>query len=174
MANISALYEHQIGCRILVQELLLTPDTDEYNDIPASLGDFRSWAENQRPRNQFPRTLGTKVGNGLTGSTLGLGYVSVLKGSHSYSIVRPGYDHALLGHEMGHNFGSGHSDGGVMNASWRRGARDFFKKIDGGETSAKKMYNHAKSRLLGTAPLRHQNKFPSQKMILPGHPKIKP
>ena len=89
MANISALYEHQIGCRILVQELLLTPDTDEYNDIPASLGDFRSWAENQRPRNQFPRTLGTKVGNGLTGSTLGLGYVSVLKGSHSYSIVRP-------------------------------------------------------------------------------------
>ena len=39
------------------------------------------------------------------------------------------------------------------------GARDFFKKIDGGETSTKKMYNHAKSRLLGTAPLRHQNKF---------------
>ena len=163
MANISALYEHQIGCRILVQELLLTPDTDEYNDIPASLGDFRSWAENQRPRNQFPRTLGTKVGNGLSGSTLGLGYVSVLKGSHSYSIVRPGYDHALLGHEMGHNFGSGHSDGGVMNASWRRGARDFFKKIDGGETSAKKMYNHAKSRLLGTAPLRHPEQIPFAK-----------
>ena len=76
-------------------------------------------------------------------------------------IVRPGYDHALLGHEMGHNFGSGHSDGGV-NASWRRGARDFFKKIDGGETSAKKMYNHAKSRL-GTAPLRHPEQIPSAK-----------
>ncbi|MBT5691351.1 MAG: cadherin-like domain-containing protein [Opitutae bacterium] len=163
MANISSIYENQIGTRILVQELIMTPKTDEYDDIPASLGDFRTWAENQRPRNQFPRTLGTKVGNGLSGSTLGLGYVGVLKGGHSYSIVRPGYDHALLSHEMGHNFGSGHSSGGIMNSSWKRGERDFFKKVNEGETSAKKMYNHSKSRLNGPATLRHPEEIPFAK-----------
>ncbi len=34
MANVAAIYENQLGVRLLVQELILTPDSDDYEDIP--------------------------------------------------------------------------------------------------------------------------------------------
>ena len=34
MANVAALYENQLGIRLLIQEMILTPDSSDFEDIP--------------------------------------------------------------------------------------------------------------------------------------------
>lgn len=161
MANLATIWENQLGIRLLVSELILTPDTTAYSDVGESLSAFRSWGNTNRPRSQYPRSVAARFGNlGFSGSTIGIAYVGVVTGSSGYSINKTNFNFTLAAHEMGHNFGTSHSSGGVMNSSYQGGQRDFYRDVSAGETSAKDIYDHSKSRLYGPASLRHAEEIP--------------
>ena len=82
MANVAAIYENQLGIRLLVQELILTPDSDDYDDITLgvngeTLRDFADWTQRWRPESTYGQTLAIRFGAGLTGGTLGIAYQTV-------------------------------------------------------------------------------------------------
>ncbi len=161
MANVAAVHEHQLGIRLLVQELILTPNTAEFADIPPSLSEFRDWVNVNRQRGTYLWNAAAKFGLTATdGGVLGVGYVSALSGSFGVSVNNKGFTHALVAHEMGHNMGSGHSGGGIMNSSIIVGARSFFQDVTTGETAAKDIYDHTSSRIFGAAPMRHPEEIP--------------
>ena len=161
MANVATIWENQLGIRLLVSELILTPDTPAYADVGETLDDFRLWGENNRPRTQYPRSVAVRFGNlGFTGSVIGEAFVRVVKGSAGYSVNKTNYNFTLVAHEMGHNFGTDHSSGGIMNSSHQSGQRDFFRDVSAGETAAKDIYDHSKSRLFGPATMRHAEELP--------------
>lgn len=160
MANTATIWENQLGIRLLVSELILTPDTGAYDDVGESLSDFRSWGNTNRPRGDYPRSIAARFGNlGFSGSVIGLAYVGVVDSGSGYSINKTNFNFTLLAHEMGHNFGTGHSSGGVMNGGYIGGQRDFYRDVSAGETAAKDIYDHSKSRLFGPATLRHAEEF---------------
>lgn len=160
MANTATIWENQLGIRLLVSELILTPNTNAYVDVGESLSDFRSWGNTNRPRNDYPRSIAARFGNqGFSGAVIGLAYVGVVDSGSGYSINKTNFNFTLVAHEMGHNFGSGHSSGGVMNGGYIGGQRDFYRDVSEGETAAKDIYDHSKSRLFGPATLRHAEEF---------------
>jgi hypothetical protein len=159
MANVASVHEHQLGVRTLVQELILTPNTAEFVDVPATLDEFRTWVGNNRPRGTYLWNNAAKF-DGTTGGAIGIAYVGALNGGSGVSINNRGYTHALVAHEMGHNMGTGHSDGGIMNPSIITGSRDFFRDVSAGETAAKDIYDYSQSRLYGSAAMRHPEQIP--------------
>ena len=144
MSNISGMYEHNLGLRIILQELILTPNTSAYTDVAGgsgSLSAFRSWVSSNRSRGTYDWTVAAKFGEVDGSSTLGVAYLSTASGSSGVSINKTGFL-TVPAHEIGHNMGSGHSDGGVMNAS-ANNSRDFFRTLSGGtRTSAYAIYNY--------------------------------
>ncbi len=97
---------------------------------------------------------------GTTGGTIGVAYISILSGGSGVSVNNKGFTHALVAHETGHNMGSGHSSGGIMNASIITGSRSFFQDVSTGETAAKDIYDHTRSRIYGSARMRHPEQIP--------------
>ncbi|MGI9240745.1 MAG: Ig-like domain-containing protein, partial [Verrucomicrobiales bacterium] len=161
MANVATIWENQLGIRLLVSELILTPDTPAYEDVGDTLDNFRLWAENRRPRTQFPRSVAARFGNlGFTGNVIGEAFLRGVRGSAGYSINRTNYNFTLVAHELGHNFGTDHSSGGIMNSIHQSGQRDFFRDVSAGETAAKDIYDHAYRRLFGAATMRHAEELP--------------
>ncbi len=161
MANVATIWENQLGIRLLVSELILTPDTTAYQDVGDTLDDFRLWGETNRPRTQYPRSVAVRFGNlGFEGNVIGEAFLRVVKGSAGYNVNKTNYNFTLVAHEMGHNFGTDHSSGGIMNSSHQSGQRDFFRDVSAGETAAKDIYDHAKSRLFGPATMRHAEELP--------------
>ncbi|MDG2123793.1 MAG: M12 family metallo-peptidase, partial [Verrucomicrobiales bacterium] len=161
MANVAAVHEHQLGIKTIIGELLLTPDTDDYTDVPASLGNFRSWVSSNRARGTYRWNACAKFGQtGTSGGTIGVAYVSALSGGNGVSVNNKGFTHALVAHETGHNMGSGHSSGGIMNPSIVSGSRTFFNDVSAGETAAKDIYDHTRSRIYGDATMRHPEQIP--------------
>ncbi|MEM7393409.1 MAG: M12 family metallo-peptidase, partial [Verrucomicrobiota bacterium] len=161
MANAATIWENQLGVRLLVSELILTPNTPAYPDVGDSLSDFRNWGNLNRPQSEFPRSVAARFGNrGFSGSVIGWAYLSAVQTANAYSINQVGYTFTLVSHEMGHNFGSGHSSGGIMNSSIRRGNRNFYHRTAANETSAKDIYDYVNSRLFGPAPQRHAEEIP--------------
>ena len=161
MANVAAVHEHQLGVRLLIQELILTPDSAAYTDVPDGLGEFSSWMNLKRPRKTYRWNLATKFGDiGSGGGAIGLAYLSSLNSNHGVSVCKKGFAHVLVAHEMGHNMGSNHSNGGIMNSGYIANTRDFFRDVSGGETSAKDIYDHARKRLGGSHAMRHPEQIP--------------
>ena len=163
ISNSASVYENQLGIRLLVQELILIPDDNQFNDIPAGnpLVDFKDWMLSHRPTQTYRWTLATRMGTGFTGVALGEGYVGALNSIFAVCTTRTGVKWDVMAHEMGHNLGSNHSAGGVMNASSLGGnTRDFFRDVTAGETSAKDIYDFARARLLGPAEMRHPEEMP--------------
>ena len=166
-ATLSAVYEQQLGTRLLLQELILTPDTGAYTDIPffaadnnQSIMEFRKWVELHRPLTTSPHTYATKVGEGLSGSTLGLAYTNSAGTILSCNLIREGYDYALHVHEIGHNLGTSHTTGGVMNASYLAGQNSFYTFSESQLTAAKHIYDASKNDLEGPAELRNPEEIP--------------
>ena len=166
MANVAAIYENQLGIRLLVQELILTPDSLDYDDITydvngETLREFASWTERWRPESTYGQTLAIRFGGGLTGGTLGIAYQNALHTRNGVGVMRTGFGWALPGHEMGHVFGSAHSLGGIMNAQYNNSTRTFFRDIEGQEiTAAKQIHGRAAGRLSGTASMRNPAEMP--------------
>ncbi|MCD8534380.1 MAG: M12 family metallo-peptidase [Verrucomicrobia bacterium] len=161
IANVASVYENQLGIRLYIQEIILTPSTSAYTDIPSSLEDFGQWCVDERPQNVFRWSSAVKWGAGLTGNTLGIAYVRSIQSPASVALIKTGTGWATLAHEMGHNLGSEHSQGGIMNAFDNGGGnRDFFTLVQPNETSARSIFNYAANRLPGTVLMRHPAEIP--------------
>jgi hypothetical protein len=163
IANTASVYENQLGIRLLVQEMILIPDDSQFNDINSGspLEDFKNWMINRRPSNPYHWSTATRIGTGFTGVSLGEGYVGAVDGIFAVNVIRTGVKWDVMAHEMGHNLGSNHSAGGVMNASSLGGnTRDFFKDVTAGETAAKDIYDYSKNRLIGSTYMRHPEEMP--------------
>ncbi|MEM7384204.1 MAG: M12 family metallo-peptidase, partial [Verrucomicrobiota bacterium] len=162
--HVAAIYETQLGIHLTLQELILTPDSDDYNDIPTGadpLNSFRSWMSTHRPASRHKWSISMKAGLGLSGQTLGLAFVGTVGQSNAVGVIQPGTGWETLAHEMGHTLGSNHSSGGIMNAtSLDILSRDFFKNVSPGETAAKDIFDRSRSRLPGKATLRHPEEMP--------------
>ncbi|MEZ5329214.1 MAG: M12 family metallo-peptidase [Verrucomicrobiales bacterium] len=163
VSNVAAVYENQLGVRLLISELIMTPDSDAFVDLPttADLSDFRSWVSRNRRQSSYSWTLASKFGTGLTDRVLGVAYVEALSTTNAVSMCDTTGIWDVLAHEMGHNFGSEHSSGGIMNASSLGGTvRSFFADVVAGETSAESIYQYAASRLPGNALMRDPEQIP--------------
>ena len=166
MANVASIYENQLGIRLLVQELILTPDSDDYDDIPfddngGTLDDFADWTERWRPESTYGQTVAIRFGDGLSGGILGIAFQNALHTRNGVGVLRTGFGWALTSHEMGHVFGSSHSLGGIMNGQYTNEERSFFKDIEGQEyTAASQIYNRASGRLGGPAAMRNPDEMP--------------
>ena len=166
MANVASIYENQLGIRLLVQEMILTPDSTDYDDIPfdvngETLREFASWTQRWRPESTYGQTLAIRFGAGLTGGTLGIAYQNALHTRNGVGVLRTGFGWALPSHEMGHVFGSAHSLGGIMNAQYNNATRTFFRDIEGQQiTAAKQVHGRAADRLSGPASMRDPAEMP--------------
>ena len=166
MANVAAIYENQLGVRLLVQELILTPDSDDYEDIPftsdgGTLDMFADWSQRWRPESTYGQTAAIRFGGGMSGDILGIAYQNALHTRSGVGVMRAGYGWALTSHEMGHIFGSGHSLGGIMNSQYSTKLRSFFKDIEGQEfTAASEIYSSARGLLSGPAAMRNPAEMP--------------
>ena len=160
-ANLASIQENNLGVRYMLQELILTPDDAAYADVPVSLGDYGWWISQRRPRGTYGWDLSTRFGNGgFSGGTIGVAWVRSLGTTSPVNTCQRGYNVELEAHEQGHNMGSDHSSGGIMGSGAQvnigiPGTRDFFTDVVAGETSAKQIWDHASSRLTGSAALRH-------------------
>ena len=166
MANVAAIYENQLGIRLLVQELILTPDSDDYADIPyddngSTLEEFQEWVQRWRRAATYGQTVAIRFGDGLSGGIIGIAYQDALHTRDGVGVMRAGFGWALTCHEMAHVFGSSHSLGGIMNAQYTTEERSFFRDIEGQEfTAASQIYNRARGRLAGPATMRNPAEMP--------------
>ena len=166
MANVAAIYENQLGVRLLVQELILTPDSDDYEDIPfdsngGTLDMFADWSQRWRPEATYGQTASIRFGDGLSDGILGIAYQNALHTRNGVSVMRAGFGWALTSHEVGHILGSGHSMGGIMNSQYSTKLRSFFQDIEGQEfTAASQIYGRSSGRLAGPAAMRNPAEMP--------------
>ena len=96
MANVAAIYENQLGVRLLVQELILTPDSDDYDDIPyddngSTLDEFQEWVQRWRPEATYGQTVAIRFGDGLSGGTIGIAYQDALHTRDGVGVMRAGF-----------------------------------------------------------------------------------
>ncbi|HIG29652.1 MAG TPA: hypothetical protein EYQ50_18385, partial [Verrucomicrobiales bacterium] len=161
LANVATVYENQLGIRLIVQELIMIPDLRNYDDIPGGLEEFRDWCEVHRNQFDYGWTSATKWGGGLSGTILGAAYIRNLRTDFAVSVQRVDTDWITTAHEIGHNLGSSHTNGGIMNAVIDgKDGRTFFTDVTPGETSAKLIYDYSVNRLHGDAELRHPEEIP--------------
>ncbi|MEX0332709.1 MAG: immunoglobulin domain-containing protein [Puniceicoccaceae bacterium] len=175
-ARAADVYERQLGFRYLLQEMILIPsdssEEDPGNPDSDALGQdlykLNTWVGNYRPQSTYKWghvALWTLVAGG-GGGTIGLAWTDCYGlSSYGHSVAEPNWGWEVHCHELGHNVGSTHTAGGVMNPSIRMGNEDFFTMIEGGSyTAAKDIYNYmgspGKAYVLGDALLRHPEEIP--------------
>ena len=166
IANVATIYENQLGVRLLLQELIMIPDDDAYTDIPSRdpLKDFRDWCHEYRRFSTFDWTCAMKEGAGLRGAgTLGPANLARVNHLEAVSVVQSGSDYLVLAHEMAHNLGSGHTSGGIMNATASSNhRRSFFDDVIGkdGVTAATDIHSYFELRAKGATPMRDPEQMP--------------
>lgn len=167
IANVATIYEHQLGLRLLLQELVLIPDTADYSDIPYRdpLKGFRDWCHTNRRFSVYDWTCAMKEGAGLRGDdALGIANIGRVFQREAVSVVKPNAGYLVYAHELAHNLGTLHTNGGIMNAEvLANHRRNFFTDVIGkdGETAAKDIYSYLQARLGGAAArLRHPEEMP--------------
>ncbi|MGK0185471.1 MAG: hypothetical protein ACI9R3_001249 [Verrucomicrobiales bacterium] len=166
IANVATIYENQLGLRLLLQELILIPNTDAYADIPSrdALKDFRDWCHTNRRFSSYDWTCAMKEGAGLRGeASLGIANVGRVFHREAVSVVRANSNYLVYAHELAHNLGTLHTNGGIMSSSvMPNHLRSFFNDVIGadGKTAAKDIYSYLSPRLAGAVAMRHPEEMP--------------
>jgi uncharacterized repeat protein (TIGR02543 family) len=176
-ASLNAIYENQIGLNYVLQEIILLVDGTDWEDeraifntsatgSDACLGQFRSWMSFHRPFHTYRWSTATKIGR-VGGGANGWGYIRA-SGTWQSTNTNRNTGFSLVGHEIGHNMGSHHTSGGIMNASSNT-SRDFFRmKTEGtlGATGAYRVWERTMGntsdgvRSFGVVPLRNPREIP--------------
>ncbi|HAV13079.1 MAG TPA: hypothetical protein DCX06_06255 [Opitutae bacterium] len=171
-AKTADTYENQLGLRYLLQELVLIPNDIVGDDIEVNTQDsttqlnaVRDWAAAHRPQSTYKwgHVAGWTNVSSAGGSTKGWAWIGSY-GSSSFgtSVQQRSLDWRLHTHELGHNVGANHTNGGNMNSNVSNAGQDFFTENNtagGGFTAAKEIYDYmsspSRSYVYGPADLRN-------------------
>ena len=176
-ARVADVYERQLGLRYLLQELILVP-SDSSEDDPGDtsggsyaypdLEHWRWWLSTYRPQSSYGwghAALWTVV-DGSAGGVVGRAWLDSY-GSSSYgqSVQERNWGWEVHTHELGHNVGSNHTSGGIMNPSLIMGNEDFYQNVENQTyTGAKEIYSYmgstSRAYVYGPALLRHPEEIP--------------
>jgi len=177
-AQTADIYERQLGLRYLIQELILVPSdsNDEdpgnppdgvYSNSP-DLEHYQVWLNKYRPQSTYKyghAALWTLV-DGSAGGVVGRAWLDSYGSSrYAQSVQERNWGWLVHSHELGHNVGSSHTSGGVMNPSLISGAEDFFTLVSGQTyTGAKDIFNYmgyaSRAYVYGPASLRNPEEMP--------------
>ena len=169
-------YENQLGMRYLLQEIVLIPSGSGQPDIEVNSQDsgtqldaVRDWAAIYRPQATYKwgHVAGWTGVSSAGGRTRGWSWVARY-GTSTYgvSVQERGLDWRVHQHELGHNVGANHTNGGSMNSNVSNAGQDFFTVdiVIGGFTAAKSIYDYmsvpGRSFVYGPADLRHPEEIP--------------
>ncbi len=169
-ARVKDSYERQLGLRMQLMELILVPSDSAEDDLGEDLTAWRNWIASNRPQATYDwghAALWTLV-DGSGGGVIGRAFLDRYGSSSlGVSIQERNFDWDVHNHELGHNVGASHSNGGVMNPSLRNNDEDFFRQSENGAyTAAMDIYRHmafdssALNKLYGPASLRHPEEAP--------------
>ena len=174
-ATLADVYERQLGLRFRLQEVILIPsdapaEVDDIESESAQLGFLRDWAAEHRPQENYKwgHVMGWTNVDGSPGGTIGRAFVRKYgSSSYGFSVSERAWTWRVIVHELGHNVGARHTNGGAMNPSLKSGdeAEDFFRKVeDKSLTAAKQIYDYmsspSRSFVTGPAPMRNPNEMP--------------
>ena len=180
------VYERQLGMRFQLQELILIADDSgqpdiEYDDSVTAnnpntgsddLNAVRDWCNIYRPQSvyQWGHVAAWTLANGDSAGTIGWSWIGGYGSSNfGVSVNERQWEWGVLIHEMGHNVGADHTNGGVMNPSINASnpQEDFFREnatSGGGFTAAKQIYDYmsvpSRSFVTGPADLRNPDEMP--------------
>jgi len=187
-ATLRDVYEWQLGLRYQLQELILiaddpglSPENDvEYddsvvpNDKSSAIDDLsavRNWVVRNRPRSTYQWghvmawTLVNGDARGMVGWAFTKGYGTL---NSAFSVNEREMNWGVIVHEMGHNIGAAHTNGGAMNAqlSLSNPRSDFFTEnaASGGFTAASEIYDYMSDPIrpfiYGPAEMRNPSEMP--------------
>jgi hypothetical protein len=178
-ARVSDVNERQLGLRYLLQELILIP-SDSAEEDPGDhssgtysypdLEHFRYWCSTYRPQSTFKyghAALWTIV-DGSAGGVVGRAWLdSYGSSTYGHSVQEANWGWRVHTHEFGHNLGSNHTDGGMMNA-YLSSDENFYANVSGTTyTGAMEIYSYmgspTRAYVYGDAALRHPEEIPFAK-----------
>ncbi len=173
VADTASIYEYQLGIRLLLQELILIPNTGSYTAVTAtvdsatnSLDTFKSWLATHRLQPSYQWSMAALWDDFSSGSTVGLATVGSVAEPSSASTNDLGSAWNVLGHEMGHNLKANHtaSGTGIMAAGTpgKDGEpRSFFVLQQAStDTSAEHIHQYSAARLTGSVAMRDPEAMP--------------
>ena len=178
-ARAADVYERQLGLRYQMQELVLIASDSGQPDVECSPNQsggsddataVRNWCNSYRPQATYGwgHVHAWTLVDGSAGGTIGWSNIGKY-GSRLYglSVNERAYHWEVLIHELGHNVGASHTQGGVMNATSSSSAQeDFFTENAnyGGYTAASDIYSYmsqpGRAFLFGSADLRNPVEMP--------------
>ena len=168
VSNVATIYENQLGIRLRLQELIMIPDDETFEDVPSNNGltDFQRWLSTHRPRATYQWQAAVKVGQGLRPRNLGEAFVGTFGQSNAVALIRKDTGWSTLAHELGHTLGSQHTIGGLMNQAANDGGnRDFFTEVASsvGLTAAAQIHEESAAVFPDISPMRHPEEMPFAK-----------
>ena len=179
-------YEYQLGLRPYLMEIILIPSEssepepqytgtyDSPNVVAEDLDTLYNWVTVHRSQATYGwghvagwvNVEGSTSTRGWAWVGEGTTYVAYGHNKYGMSVNERGFDWRCINHEMGHNVGSYHTSGGIMNSNISNPTHTFFTIVSGTYTAAKSIYDHmsahptALSKQYGPAAMRNPEEMP--------------